>query len=116
MKVLLVEDQRVTRYLTEELLAASGVDYESVADLADLRNRLLTGPQPDAVALDLVLPDGNALDLVPEIRQAWPDARLCCVTASLPQAELAREQGLPVLEKPYEVPELIKILQGGEKP
>jgi two-component system response regulator QseB len=45
----------------------------------------------DAVVLDFMLGDGTAADCLPQLRRAWPDARIVVYTASL---RVAREAGV----------------------
>jgi DNA-binding response OmpR family regulator len=57
-------------------------DYQSdwVTTLAAARERLVHRP-PDAVVLDLGLPDGDGLDLCCEIKATWPALPVVIVTA-----------------------------------
>ena len=72
-RVGLVEDDVPTQYT---LLGALAQDSRwqlafSVGSARELR-ALLAGPAADYVLLDLGLPDGSGLDLLSEIRAAWP--------------------------------------------
>ena len=39
-----------------------------------------TEPQPDVILLDLVLPDGDGLELLPQIKKQWPDTEVIVLT------------------------------------
>ena len=37
-------------------------------------------PQPDIILLDLGLPDGDGLELLPQIKKQWPDTEVIVLT------------------------------------
>lgn len=66
-RVLLVEDEETTLAIHEAVLSSAGFETVAVRTLAELK--VLIGKMKfDIILLDLRLPDGNSLDLVPEIR------------------------------------------------
>ena len=66
-RVLVVEDAPEYTQLIAAALRGEGFDVGSVSTLADARVQLRSLP-PDVVVLDLMLPDGDGLDLCQEIR------------------------------------------------
>lgn len=67
--LIAVEDEPRNAALLEAILERSGYRLRIAADLAEAR-ALLAGPTPDLVLLDRHLPDGDGLDLIPEIRNS----------------------------------------------
>jgi DNA-binding response OmpR family regulator len=90
-RVLVVEDNEDIRlllrlWLSDDARCAEVVEADSVvAALAATR-----GGDYDAVVLDFMLGDGTATDCLPQLRQAWPAARIVVYTASLRVAREAR--------------------------
>ena len=78
-RILVVEDEAVIRELVSEVIRSETCEMSEAADLASLR-RSLAGPAPELVILDLKLPDGNALDVLPELKQKWPASKVIIVT------------------------------------
>lgn len=91
IRVMLVEDHPDFRELMQTLLNMQP-DTELVAQvgsLAEARNRAASS-EFDVVVLDLGLPDGNGVDLVPDLRRANPDVRVLILSASLDPAVFDR--------------------------
>jgi len=82
--LIAVEDEPRNAALLEAILGRSGYRLSIAADLAGAR-ALLTGPRPDLVLLDRHLPDGDGLDLIPEIRSSerLGDVPILLVSASV---------------------------------
>ena len=69
-KVLIVDDDEGIRELFKALL--EGHYHIAEADSGAALHQALEEDQPDVVLLDLKLPDGNGLSLLPAIKQRWP--------------------------------------------
>ena len=85
VRVLLVEDSATVREAVASEFRAEP-DFEIVgeaASLSEARGLLATA---DVVLLDLGLPDGSGADLIPELRDANPDARAIVLTSALDPA------------------------------
>jgi two-component system, cell cycle sensor histidine kinase and response regulator CckA len=119
--VLVVDDIRLARriavrILSEEgyrVLEADGVD-EALEVLSEARGRV------DLVLLDVVMPNGDGVDLTESIRLEWPDQRLFYMSGH--PAEILARHGLkdlnvPFLAKPYTRTELLtKVSSGLRRP
>jgi two-component system nitrogen regulation response regulator GlnG len=78
-RILIVDDEADIRELVRQVLESDQYEMTEAADLATLR-RLLAGPAPAVVILDLRLPDGNSLAVLPELKQKWPASRVIILT------------------------------------
>jgi CheY-like chemotaxis protein len=80
--VLLVEDDRLNAELAGDLLEIDGHDVTHAPDAAGLRAHLGDTP-PDVVLMDLLLPDGNGVDLMADLRRlpAYATVPIVAVTA-----------------------------------
>jgi two-component system, NtrC family, response regulator AtoC len=61
--VLVVDDERVFRVMSEEALTANGFEVRTAATLSKARAELVLST-PDVIVLDRRLPDGDGLDLL----------------------------------------------------
>lgn len=122
MKVLLVEDNELTRKLTAELLKTAGheVIETSCAEEVDWTT---SGPSgiPEVAVIDVCLPRMNGIVLLERLRKTpgWESVPAILVTA-LPvgggvvdSLDLLRPAVL--LGKPYEAEELLRLIQEQEK-
>ncbi len=108
MRVLVVEDSGPTRELLVGSLEEAGMSVTTAARLAT-GLRLATTEEFDAIVLDLMLPDGDGLELCRELRAKGDRTPVLCLTA---RAEVSqRVQGLDAgaddyLRKPFALAEL----------
>ena len=73
-KILLVDDQTELRSLLAENFKTRGYEVLEAADGTALK-ALFAGTQPDAVLLDLKLPDADGLDLLSTLKRTCPKLR-----------------------------------------
>src|SRR6185436_16974732 len=79
-RVLVVEDDPTLRESLKNLLSTAGYDVSEADTLGALQNRLQE-PAPQALLLDLLLPDGRGLSALPDIKKHWPGCRVVFLTA-----------------------------------
>ncbi len=110
--VLIVDDEAAIRFGVREYLDRQGyrvVEAETWQGAEEVFQR----DPPDAAILDYVLPDGNALDALPQLRGYHPYTALIVLTAhgSIELAVEAMKQGADhFLTKPLELSALSTIL------
>ena len=78
--VLVVEDDDSLAFVLRETMSVKGYDTDVVPTAAALLERLKT-TQYDVVLLDLRLPDGDGLDVIPQCREIAPDTPVIAMTA-----------------------------------
>jgi DNA-binding response OmpR family regulator len=79
-KILIVEDDRAALATIGQLLVHYGFDVSIAPTLADARAQRLA--KPDLIVLDLMLPDGNGIDLLETIRMGHTPTRVFVLTAN----------------------------------
>src|SRR5438045_9097877 len=80
-RIMVVDDDVNMRDLMITLLESE--DYEVIpAESAAAAQAAFEGPQPDAVLLDLQLPDSHGLDLLPTIKKHWPETEVIVLTVN----------------------------------
>lgn len=113
-RILIVEDQMVVRKALAIVLALEPT-FKVVGETGSLaETRALLGKiDVDIVLLDLQLPDGNSLTMLPEIRAAYLGAGVVVLTASTEPSllELAQAMGAMVMNKSTGLRELRRVLQ-----
>src|SRR5205809_3247990 len=80
-RIMVVDDDVNMRELMITLLESES--YEVIpAESAAAAQAAFEGPQPDAVLLDLQLPDGHGLDLLPVLKKHWPETEVIVLTGN----------------------------------
>lgn len=77
-KLLLAQCPQIIFEITGVWPSLEQLDYE------------LTGDGPDAVVMELAMPDGDSMDYVRKIRKVWPDTRIMILTRYA-QADLIKQ-------------------------
>jgi DNA-binding response OmpR family regulator len=109
--VLIVDDSLTVRMDLADAFSAAGFAVELCGSLADARRALAGGPV-DVIVLDVLLPDGDGIELLQEIRSA-PERSSAPVVMLSTEAEVAdRIRGLTTgadeyVGKPYDVGYLV---------
>jgi DNA-binding NtrC family response regulator len=112
-KVLIIDDEAGVRFGIRDFLEAKGYEVGE-AETCETAQDSFRAFQPDAVIVDYRLPDGNALELLPRLREIDPDVPLIVLTGhgSIDLAVRAVKEGAEqFLTKPVELPALAVILK-----
>jgi two-component system, OmpR family, response regulator MprA len=114
MRVLVVDDERAVRESLRRALELEGYDVELAADGREALDRLEAGPDPDAVILDVLMPEVDGLEVCEELRRGGSRLPVLMLTA---RAEVEnRVAGLDAgaddyLTKPFALDELLARLR-----
>lgn len=111
--ILVADDDRAIRTVLSQALGRLGYEVRLTGNVATLW-RWVTDGEGDLVITDVVMPDGNGLDLVPQIRKQRPDVRVIVMSAqnTLRTAITATERGaFEYLPKPFDLKELTDAVQ-----
>ncbi len=112
-RLLIVDDEESFRRLTARELEHSGYAVRGVGSVGEAREALATGSY-HVVLLDVRMPDGSGLDLLPEIRESYPGTDVVMLTAygTVAEAIRAMKQGAhDFLTKPTKFAELEAVLE-----
>jgi len=111
-RVLVVDDDGAIRTVVREALRRAGHLVETAASVAEQR-RLFTSFNPQVLVTDVVLPDGNGLDIIPEVLAKNPGLPVIVLSAqnTFTTALRATEQGaFDYLPKPFDLGELTRAV------
>jgi len=86
-KILVVDDsadlrQELVAAFKNEKLQSNQYEVFEATDVGEVKDAL-TGPQPDVVLLDVVLPSGDGLTLLPQLKKQWPETEVIMMTGAL---------------------------------
>ncbi len=114
-RVLLIDDDKRLTTMVGDYLRGNGYEIDTAGSLGTGRDRLRTGAY-DALVLDLMLPDGDGLDLTRELRADTRLKRLPLLMLTARGEPLDRVVGLELgaddyLPKPFEARELLARLK-----
>jgi DNA-binding response OmpR family regulator len=104
-----VDDDAEMQEMVAWTLRREGCRVDSALTAAEA-NRLLAQHRPDLVVLDVMLPDGNGLDLLSQWHLLYPDMAVLMLSAlgASPERVLGLDMGADdYLPKPFEKAELV---------
>ncbi|WP_420547651.1 nitrogen regulation protein NR(I) [Curvivirga sp.] len=107
--ILVADDDRAIRTVLGQALNRQGYDVRLTGNTATLWSWVESG-LGELVITDVIMPDGNGLDLLPQIRKRRPDLRVIVMSAqnTLLTAVKATEKGaFEYLPKPFDLSEVI---------
>ncbi|HEY3921756.1 MAG TPA: response regulator [Gaiellaceae bacterium] len=105
MKVLLVDDNNIVRALAREMLESAGYDVVEANGLGNALDRARELGEVEVLVTDLVMPDGDGLDVATSVARLSPNVRVLYTSA---YADM-RWTG-SFVPKPYTSAELVEAL------
>lgn len=113
MKILIIEDEKITRISLSDILTKEGFEVYSAED-GEIGINLFNEIKPEIVITDLRLPKKNGLDILKEVLETSPKTKVILITAfaTVDTAVAALKLGAyDYLTKPFSPEELISILR-----
>lgn len=112
-RILLVEDERVTRHRIQKMLEDAGYEVDVAEDGARALEAV-AAREYDLVLLDVWLPEVSGLDVLKEIQDREPSPRVVVMTADdTPETMLGAvgSKAYRYVAKPVEAEELIAVVE-----
>ena len=109
--VLVADDDAAIRTVLNQALSRTGYEVRVTSNIATLW-RWVSGGDGDLVITDVIMPDGDAFDLLPRIKRQRPELPVVVMSAqnTFMTAIKASEKGAyEYLPKPFDLQELIAI-------
>ncbi|MBP5855574.1 nitrogen regulation protein NR(I) [Marivibrio halodurans] len=111
--ILVADDDKAIRTVVSQALGRLGYDVRATGNAATLWHWVSEG-DGDLVITDVIMPDGNGLDLIPQIRKHRPELRVIAMSAqnTLLTAVKATERGaFEYLPKPFDLSDLVEAVR-----
>ncbi|MCC6304052.1 MAG: response regulator [Rhodobacteraceae bacterium] len=108
--VLLADDDRTIRTVLTQALTRAGCRVHATASLATLMRWVEEG-RGDLVISDVVMPDGDGLEMLPRIGRARPGLPVIVISARntiVTAIQAVEAQAFDYLPKPFDLPDLMK--------
>lgn len=80
MRVLVVEDERLLAENISKMLKSEGFEVEIAYSVSDMYKKIEVF-EPELIVLDLMLPDGNALNEIQELKTELPEVGIIIISA-----------------------------------
>jgi len=113
LRIRIADDEELIRKSLVKLLTAEGHEVDAVGTAAEVMESVRNDP-PQILILDLRLPDGSGLELLPRLKSIEPSLKVVVMTAfgDLPTAVQAMRQGATdFIKKPYEMHEMVLAIE-----
>src|ERR1700754_3384759 len=110
--ILVADDDSAIRTVLNQALSRAGYEVRWTSNAATLWRWVSQG-DGDLVITDVVMPDGNAFDLLPRIKRVRPELPIIVMSAqnTFMTAIKASERGAyEYLPKPFDLKELVAIV------
>jgi len=114
MKVLLVDDNAMTRDMMKDLLTEMGHVVVGEAGDGAEAIKVFAETRPELVLLDMIMPIKTGLEALPELKAIDPSAKIVMVTAVQQETinqELMDKGATAILHKPFMYDELADLLK-----
>ena len=109
--ILVAEDDKSVRLVVQQALTRQGYVVQSSGNAARLW-KLIESGRGDVLITDVALPDGDALDLLPRIKERRPDLPVIVMSARSTLLTAVKTKQIGVFEylpKPFELRSLIEV-------
>ena len=108
--VLVADDDRTIRTVLTQALTRAGCRVHATSSLTMLMRWIAEG-KGDAVITDVMMPDGNGLEMLPKIAQDRPGLPVIVISAQntiMTAIQAAEAKAFDYLPKPFDLPDLMK--------
>jgi two-component system nitrogen regulation response regulator GlnG len=108
--VLVADDDRTIRTVLTQALTRAGCRVHATSSLTTLMRWAAEG-KGDAVITDVMMPDGNGLEMLPKIQQERPHLPVIVISAQntiMTAIQAAEVNAFDYLPKPFDLPDLMK--------
>ena len=114
MKILLVEDNALTRCMIKDLLIKFGHEITAEVENGNEVVKYFTEHKPDVVFLDIILPGKSGMEVLTDLQSLDPKTRIVVITA-VDQEELNRQlsgKGIyAILHKPFSFDDFKAVME-----
>jgi len=102
---LILDDDRGSLLILRTLLEPFPIHIHEALNVAQARE-VLSKVAPDIAILDIILPDGDGIDILLDIRKSHPECAVALITANLARFPFRKCRGVMpemILDKPMDM-------------
>jgi CheY-like chemotaxis protein len=113
MKILVIDDDHLVRYMLSKILSRKGYEVVTAAD-GKRGMTLLRNEHPDLVITDIIMPEQEGIDTIIQIRHERPNIKIMAISGggrirNIDFLEMARSLGADdIIAKPFEADDLLR--------
>ena len=108
--ILVADDDRTIRTVLTQALTRAGCKVHATSSLTTLMRWVGEG-KGDLIVTDVVMPDGNGLEMIPKISEERPGLPVIVISAQntiMTAIQAAEAEAYDYLPKPFDLPDLMK--------
>ena len=108
--MLVADDDRTIRTVLTQALTRAGCKVHATSSLTTLMRWVVEG-KGDAIITDVMMPDGNGLEMLPKIATDRPGLPVIVISAQntiMTAIQAADAKAFDYLPKPFDLPDLMK--------
>ncbi len=91
-KVLIVDDEKLTLSIIEEMLTLDGYDVVTSNDGKEV-NKLLAIEDPDILIIDIFMPDVDGIENIRSVRKWYPSLPILAISSNNDFLKMAKKFG-----------------------
>ncbi|WP_112875221.1 sigma-54-dependent transcriptional regulator [Paracoccus endophyticus] len=113
--VLIADDDRTIRTVLTQALTRAGCRVHATGTLSQLMRWVEEG-RGDLVVTDVMMPDGNGIDMIPQIRRTRADLPVIVISAQntiVTTIRATEADAFDYLPKPFDLPDLMARVRAG---
>jgi len=111
--ILIVDDEKTVRRSLNRCLTVNGFDCNEAGNAEEALGSLQKSPA-DLVILDIMMPGTSGSDLLPQLKEAFPDTAVVMATAVVDPDTIVncmKNGALDYITKPFDVKQLVSNIQ-----
>ena len=108
--ILVADDDRTIRTVLTQALTRAGCKVHATSSLTTLMRWVGEG-RGDLIVTDVIMPDGNGLEMIPKISEERPGLPVIVISAQntiMTAIQAAEAEAYDYLPKPFDLPDLMK--------
>jgi DNA-binding NtrC family response regulator len=106
-QILVVDDDQIIRDILSTVLTDAGYEVFIAENINDALSRYLS-TNIDIIISDVFMPDGNANDMILEIKQYFPKVKVLLISGF---ANANKIKEIPFIQKPFSVKQIISTVE-----
>ncbi len=106
-RVLVVDDDLIIREILETIFKDEGYEVFVAENVNDALSRYISTPI-DIIVSDVFMPDGNANDMVTEMKEYFPDVKVLLISGF---ANANKIKEIPFIQKPFSVKHVLSVVE-----